>query len=142
MAELQVGQTVWILVRLPGVVLDHETEKAPDPYSGTRIVLAASREEVITALRRGVVKRSRIITDEPKGTQWQSRPDLSISQKVLADFTFQFEIIGLPTNPSDPEALIAIAATDFNLQRMLTLRRAGESMPGQRVHRPPQTAQS
>lgn len=135
MAELEVGQTVWVLTRLSGVVSDHETEKASDPYSGTRIRLTASREEVITALRRGVVKRSRIITDEPKGTQWQPRPDLSIGRKVLADFTFQFEVIGLPTNPSDPEALIAIAATEFNVQRIATLRGVGESMPGQRVHR-------
>ena len=141
MAELQVGQLVWVLmVRLPGVVLDHDTEEANDPYSGTRIGLTATHQEVITSLRRGVVKRAQIVTDEPRGKQWQPRPDLSIGDKVLADFTFQFEVVSLPENPSNPEAKICVLATDFNNQRMVTLHRVGESMPGQRVHKPPQAA--
>ncbi len=114
---------VWVLIQLSGVV-----------HSPNCVCLTATHAEVIIALRRKVAKRSMMMEEISQTSQWQWRRDLSPGQEVLADFSFQFEVIELPENPSDPEAEIWVEATDYNIARMLHLRRNGETMPGQRIH--------
>lgn len=139
MAELQVGQRVWILIRLRGVVLDYDTEEANDPYSGNRIGLDTSLNQLHLALSRGTARRSEIMANPPTGEDWKSRVDLSIGQKVVADFTFTGIIIWTPESgfPNDPETQYGIKLDDPDALKMKRLYSVGELMPGPRIHKLP-----
>ncbi|MBU2595280.1 hypothetical protein KJ713_00380 [Patescibacteria group bacterium] len=137
--ELRVDQRVWIQVRLPGVVLGHQECEEDEPYSGTRVVLNASFNQLQLALSRGTVRRSEIMTSPPKKEVWNPRTDLAIDQKVEADFTFAGTIIWTPEVefPNDPETSYGIKLVQLDAWGMRHLYVIGELMPGQRIHKLP-----
>jgi hypothetical protein len=138
--KLQFGDRVFVLVRLPGIVVgEDDPDMAPDPdvhqdaKGGHRIALNASLQE-LTKLAEGLmVERNRILAEPHREDQWVKGKDLPLGTKVEADFLLAGQLGCLPD--SAQRADYELVLFDLDGPTLHSLYAAGELMPRPRIHK-------